>query len=128
MVLTVHNELNGTWTPKSNCGGLSLAVIIGSTTGTLIFIGLALLVAVVVIININDLRRWKQYQAWRRDNEERLGVETNPIYQVICLELANTVLYRFQSKQPYSGNVDAFGYESRECRGESREKAVSAKI
>ncbi len=78
----MHNLLNGTWTPRSNCGGLSLAVVIGSSMGTLLFIGLCLLIAAVVIININDLRRWKQYQAWRRENEERLGAVTNPLYEV----------------------------------------------
>lgn len=81
MVLTEHKFLNDTWTPKSNCGGVALAVVFGSSLGTLLFIGLVLLVAAVVIININDLRRWRQYQAWKRENEERLGVATNPLYE-----------------------------------------------
>lgn len=57
-----------------------MTTIIGGTVGTLLFLGLILLVAAIVLINVNDLRRWRQYQAWKAENERRLGEHSNPLY------------------------------------------------
>merc|ERR1712037_642952 len=81
MVLVVHNLLNDTWTPFTSCTGISMAVVIGSSMGSLFFLGICLLIAAIVIINVNDYRNWKKYQAWRKENEERLGAVTNPLYE-----------------------------------------------
>ena len=45
--------------------GISMAVVIGSSMGTLFFLGICLLIAAIVIINVNDYRNWKKYQVGR---------------------------------------------------------------
>ena len=52
---------NGTWTERTQCSSIPLAVIIGSTVGTLFFIGVCLIVTAVVLINLNDYRNFKRY-------------------------------------------------------------------
>jgi hypothetical protein len=82
MVLVVHTQVdNTTWSALACGGGVSLAIVMGTSMGALLLVGLGLLVAAVVIINVNDLRRWKQYQAWKMENEDRLGQVTNPLYE-----------------------------------------------
>ena len=39
-----------------------MAVVIGSSMGTLFFLGICLLIAAIVIINVNDYQNWKKYQ------------------------------------------------------------------
>ena len=58
-----------------------ITTIVGGTLGALLFLGIALLIATVVIINLNDLRRWQQYQAWLAENERQLGEHSNPLYE-----------------------------------------------
>ena len=36
-----------------------MAVVIGSSMGTLFFLGICLLIAAIVIINVNDYQNWK---------------------------------------------------------------------
>ena len=80
-VYVIHREVNGTWQALTTCSAVPLALILGTTFGTLFLVGIGLLVAAIVIININDLRRWQQYQAWKAENEGRLGEHSNPLYQ-----------------------------------------------
>ena len=49
-----------------------MAVVIGSSMGTLFFLGICMLIAAIVIINVNDYRNWKKYQVGR--NSASLGV------------------------------------------------------
>ncbi len=37
--------------------------------------------AAIVIVNINDYRRWQQYQAEKAENERRLEGHNNPLYR-----------------------------------------------
>ncbi len=70
-----------------------MAVILVSTLGTLTLFFIGLIVAGVVIVNINDLRRWQQYQAWKVENERRLGSQqSNPLYQKKATAAATTTV------------------------------------
>ncbi len=80
-VFVVHRNASGKFRAQSTCSPDSLAIIMGGTAGTLLLVGLGLIVAAVVVVNLNDLRRWKQYQAWKEENERRLAEHRNPLYQ-----------------------------------------------
>lgn len=56
-VFVVHHKVNETWQALGSCYGLPIALVVGSTVGILFVIGIGLLVATIVIINLNDLRR-----------------------------------------------------------------------
>ncbi len=77
----VHRNVSGLFRPLSTCDPDSMMIILGGTAGTLLLVGLGLIVAAVVVVNLNDLRRWQQYQAWKAENERRLGEHRNPLYQ-----------------------------------------------
>ena len=76
----LHRNVSGEYKAVTNCP-ITLAVVLGGTTGLLLLIGLGLLAAVIVLVNLNDLRRWQQYQAWLAENERRLHEHRNPLYQ-----------------------------------------------
>ena len=59
---------------------MPLAVIIGSTVGTLFFVGVCLIVTAVVLINVNDYRNFKRYEAMRLQLEGQLE-GLNPLYE-----------------------------------------------
>ncbi len=80
-LFVVHRNVSGRFRPLSTCDPDSMMLILAGTTGTLFLVGLGLIVAAVVIVNLNDLRRWQQYQAWKAENERRLGEHSNPLYQ-----------------------------------------------
>lgn len=80
MLIVHHKDVNGTWRPLSTCSAVPLVLIVSSTVGTLLLVGMGLLVAAVVVININDLWRWQQYQAWESQNVANLPMGMNPLY------------------------------------------------
>ena len=79
-MFVVHRNVSGTYQALATCYPIPMALVIGSTVGTLLLIGIGLLIAVVVIININDLRRWQRFQAEKQENEMRLAEHSNPLF------------------------------------------------
>lgn len=80
-MLVAFRNVSGTYQAITSCTAIPMAVIMGSSIGLLLLIGIILLVTAIVIVNINDLRRWKQYQAWKAENERQLGEQANPLYE-----------------------------------------------
>ena len=72
---------NGTWTERTQCSSIPLAVIIGSTVGSLFFIGICLIVTAVVLVNLKDYYQFKRYEAERAALAAQLEGFINPIYQ-----------------------------------------------
>ena len=72
---------NGTWTERTQCSSIPLAVIIGSTVGGLFFVGICLIVTAVVLVNLNDYYRFKRYEAERAELEGMLNDVINPLYE-----------------------------------------------
>ena len=57
-----------------------MAVVIGSSMGTLFFLGICLLIAAIVIINVNDYQNWKKYQVgW--DIPKTIHMKPNMTYR-----------------------------------------------
>jgi len=70
------------WISLTACSEpVSLVAVVGGTVGFLLLIGLGLIAAGVVLVNLNDLRRWQQYEAWKAENERRLAEHSNPLYK-----------------------------------------------
>ena len=70
------------WTPFGACGfKLSLPVVLGSSIGGLLLIGIAALILSVVAINIRDKRRFERFEARKAANIHKLGQHSNPLYQ-----------------------------------------------
>lgn len=80
-VFVVHRNVSGAYQALATCYPIPMALVISSTVGTLLLIGIGLLVAVVVIVNINDLRRWQRFQAEKLENEMRLAEHSNPLFK-----------------------------------------------
>ena len=88
----VHRNVSGLYRALTTCAPDSMLLILGGTAGTLLLVGLGLIVAAVVVVNLNDLRRWQQYQAWLRENEQRLGECDNPLYESKAEKTAETTI------------------------------------
>eukprot|EP00095_Tigriopus_kingsejongensis_P005832 maker-scaffold425_size175135-snap-gene-0.46 protein:Tk05832 transcript:maker-scaffold425_size175135-snap-gene-0.46-mRNA-1 annotation:"integrin beta-5-like" len=80
-IFVAFRNVSGVYQAATSCTAVPMALIVGSMIGLLFIAGIILLVASIVIVNINDLRRWQQYQAWKGENERQLGEQSNPLYE-----------------------------------------------
>ena len=85
-VFVIHRKLvdeldKDHWVPQWRCESVPVAELLGASAGILLATIIIATIATVVIINLNDLREWKRYEAMRLESEQRLGEFMNPLYE-----------------------------------------------
>ena len=66
------------------CNPIPVTTILVTTIGTFFAVCLGLLISAVVVINVNDYRRYKQYLVNKNEAEElmaKMKTSTNPEHQ-----------------------------------------------
>ena len=85
-----HNGTDhGTWQYQMRCKDVPVAVIIGSTLGAFVAVCLALLVAAIVIINVNDWRQYQNYLKNKEMNLRHLAENKNPLFKDPAMQTEN---------------------------------------
>ena len=76
-----HNGTEeGEWQYKLQCSDIPVMIILLVSIGAFFAIMLALLIAAIVIININDYRRYKQYIKQKEEAETALQDMQSPLF------------------------------------------------
>ena len=77
----MHNLTEaGDWQYCLNCNTFPLLVVLVSSISIVLGTLIALLIAAIVIINLNDYRRYKQYLDQKKEAEEAMDM-LNPHFQ-----------------------------------------------
>lgn len=81
MVAEYRQLGNGTWSERTQCSGINLAAVIGGTVGGLVFAGFCVIIAVIVLINVNEYRALKRFEAELERLKSGEHDYMNPIYK-----------------------------------------------
>ena len=75
----MHNQTeDGKWQYCLDCKNFPIMIVLISSIGTVFAILLGLLIAAIVIINVNDYRVYKQFLANKNEAEQALTDMQNP--------------------------------------------------
>ena len=69
----------------ASAAGIFLAIIIGAV------------VAIIVLINLRDLREWKQYMADKAEAEARFTEKQNPLYRSSMMQVTKNPTFEANS-------------------------------
>ena len=92
MVAEYRQLGNGTWSERTQCSGINLAAVIGGTVGGLVFAGFCIIVAVIVLINVNEYRTLKRFEAELEKLRSGENDYKNPLYVKPPQQMETTVM------------------------------------
>ena len=77
----MHNQTeNGEWQYCLDCNVFPIGVVLVTTIGTAFAILLGILIAAIVVVNVNDYRSYKQFLSNKTEAEIALQDMENPHY------------------------------------------------
>ena len=70
------------WSPNWECGAFPVMELIAASAGVFLAIVIGAVVTIVVLVNLRDLREWKQHLADKETARMMMSKTTdNPMYQ-----------------------------------------------
>ena len=70
----------GDWVPTSGCHSIPIQQLMGISGGIALAILIVVITTAYLVMLYRDRKRWKEFEAEKKENEKRFGEAVNPIY------------------------------------------------
>ena len=75
------------WSENWRCSSIPVMELLASTAGIFLAIIIGAVVTLIVLVNLRDLREWKQFVADKKTSEMRFSNMNNPLYKAATTEV-----------------------------------------
>ena len=84
---TKGEENQKSWSENWRCSSIPVVELLASTAGIFLAIIIGAVVTLIVLVNLRDLREWKQFVADKKTSEMRFSTMNSPLYIAATTEV-----------------------------------------
>ena len=84
---TKAEEEEKSWSKNWRCSSIHWSTLLASTAGIFLAIIIGAVVTLIVLVNLRDLREWKQFVADKKAAEMRFSAMNSPLYIAATTEV-----------------------------------------